>query len=311
MTKSPLDKAYQAAEQMMKDKSKSFYMAFKVLPDRRFRAVAAVYAFCRYADDLVDDSRPQDASQVRADLEELQLALASLYGQGSPQTELANCPWWPAFAQAVADFQLPEKPFKEQIEGQLRDLDFRPLADWPELMDYCRLVAGSVGAMLWPILAKESVLADEQANQAHLQACYDLGMAMQLTNILRDIGEDIRDRQRIYLPQSLLENYQVSQLELVAWSQSKRPHLSANFKALWEAVASQADKLYDNYKRYLSGFYPACQLPLMAAAMSYQAIEDKVRQDDYNCLTKRHYTTKAQRLKLLTVARKELAARDS
>lgn len=306
-----LHASYALAVQIMKDRATSFYQAFNLLPAKRFQGVAALYAFCRYADDTVDQialGRQKDDALEK--LDRLEAALQRSYASSASSPPPAELPWWPAFENTIHRFNIPIDSFRNQIHGQRRDADFTDIRSMDDLIAYCKLVAGSVGVMMIPLLA--AVEADP-TNPDFVQACEHLGVAMQITNILRDVGEDLRARNRVYLPADLLREYAIprAQLEALALQPSDAPHnlpIPENFKQLWEHLAQQADSFYGKYEQWLSWFYPTCRLPLVAAALLYQAIADAVRSEAYNCFTKRCYTDTLTRARLVLEARRRVSS---
>jgi phytoene synthase len=301
ISREELNAAYKFARQIMKERAASFYQAFSKLPEERFLSVAAVYAFCRSADDIVDaagnDKYKQEARQKLSKLEE---GLKSLYKGSSSVSDYY--PWWPAFADTVYKYQIHIKSFLQQIEGQRRDLDFKDIQTLEELVDYCRLVAGSVGTMLLPILADDEA---DTSDPGFIKACEGLGIAMQITNILRDVGEDLKLRNRIYIPADMLLSQGLTRknLEDITLNNEAIPK---SFISVWEALAQTADEYYKAYEPWLFKFHSSCQLPLTAAAMSYRAIADAVRKEDYNCFTKRCYTSSSARAKIIVEAEKHI-----
>jgi phytoene synthase len=164
--------------------AKSFYFASFPLPPEKRRAAYAIYAFCRHADDLVDEAGA--GADVAAAVRELEQTFDAITRDGR-----RDWPFAAAFAEAVGRFGLEKEPFAELVEGVGRDQGRVRIANWEELRDYCYHVASVVGLVLCPVFGLSDPSGRERA--------IDLGIAMQLTNILRDVGEDL-ERDRIYLP---------------------------------------------------------------------------------------------------------------
>ena len=301
ISKAELNAAYKHAEQIMKERAASFYQAFSKLPEERFLSVAAVYVFCRCADDIVDTAvNDSDKLKAKQDLNVLEEKLKSLYNEESIASD--DYPWWSAFTDTVQKFKIPIKSFLQQIEGQRRDIDFKDIQTLAELIDYCRLVAGSVGTMLLPILADDEA---DTTDLGFITACESLGIAMQITNILRDVGEDLKLRNRLYIPADMLLSQGLTRktLEDITFNNEEIPK---SFISIWEALAKTADEYYKAYESWLFKFHSSCQLPLTAAAMSYRAIADAVRKEGYNCFTKRCYTSSAARAKIIIEAERRI-----
>lgn len=303
-----LTTSYHAAEEIMKDRATSFYQAFHQLSTERFQGVAAVYAFCRYADDTVDQASLRQKGSELEQLDRLEAKLRAMYTEQHNWELSDDQPWWPAFADTVRRFAIPIDSFLHQIEGQRRDADFSDVQTMGELLEYCRLVAGSVGTMLLPLLVADDADLD---NSEFVHACQSLGVGMQITNILRDGGEDLKTRNRIYLPADLLKEYRITRvelLELAACTDESRLQaaIPQSFILLWERLAMLADEYYFEYENWISWFHPSCQIPLTSAALVYRAIADAVRGQSYNCFSKRCYTDAATRAVLIASATKRV-----
>jgi 15-cis-phytoene synthase len=204
-------RGYQQAEQVCRHHARSFYFASFLLFGMRRKGAFALYAFCRRLDDMVDVAGGASAGAVPAELAErlarARRRVAEVYRELPeladprlpPPAERAgdadDGPWEPAELVALVDcirrYRIPEQPMQELISGMEMDLTRRRYATWAELDLYCYRVAGVVGLMMAPMLGCEEAWA--------LGPAADLGLAMQLTNILRDVKEDL-ERDRIYLP---------------------------------------------------------------------------------------------------------------
>ena len=300
-----LTKSYQAAEKIMKEHSKSFFQAFASIPKKRFQGVVAVYSFCRYVDDLVDEASESNEI-VLNQLNVLETTILSL-GEKQLQNSITKLDWWPAFEETVVNFGIQKKALLEQIEGQKSDLCFSPFETMESLETYCRNVAGSVGAMLWPMIGDEKFLT-ETNQTVYLEYCYQLGMAMQITNILRDIGDDARKRGRVYLPTKLLSDFGWTISDVMELSNNAKSwkDIPENFSSIWEEVSKISQKYYNVLDNHINIFHPSCRLGLLSAANIYHAIEDEIRNDHYDCITKRQYTSRFKRLSIINDMKKRL-----
>jgi 15-cis-phytoene synthase len=211
---------YARAKAVTRFHARSFFFSSVVLFGARRRGAFALYAFCRRLDDLVDGDNRGDGSVVApqaapAELSErlalARAAVSSLYGTGSGAS-WRELPWHEseaaAFRDTVARYGIPERPFQELISGMEMDLTKTRYASFEELHQYCYRVAGVVGEMMTPVLG--------HANERCLPFAADLGVAMQLTNILRDVKEDLA-RGRVYLPADELTAFGLGPAELEAW----------------------------------------------------------------------------------------------
>ncbi|MGR3764186.1 phytoene/squalene synthase family protein [Rossellomorea sp. NS-SX7] len=259
-------------EKIIKKHSKSFYYAFSQLPSEKAHAVYAIYAFCRTADECADGnhSSKKKVQQLRQLKKELDLF--------NDHEELDK-PLWRALRHVFNTYEMDIGPFYDQLTGQSMDLTFTTPNTMKELERYSYFVAGSVGLMLLPVIASESSV-DLQAS------AISLGVAMQLTNILRDIGEDYHDKNRIYLPSAELRHFHYSEKDL------HNGIINEHFISLWEKLASRAESLYSKFLLNIELFDPDSRVPVYLSAHVYKGILDAVRSNGYQCLTKRNYVTK-------------------
>ena len=201
--------------------------------------------------------------------------------------------------------RMPLEFVKFRLNGQRSDINFKIIEDKEDLILYCKKVAVTVGLMLAPMLR------GEKADGEYESICESLGIAMQITNILRDIGEDLRNRNRIYIPQTLMKDYGVTRKELENLSviptilESLHSFFQPNFKVsgkivhLWEEMAWLSEYYYDEFYKNSYMFSSDALFPVTAAAVFYQAILDEVRNNNYNCFTKRCYTSNKRKSELL------------
>lgn len=265
-------------EMIIKKHSQSFYYAFSQLPSEKANAVYAIYAFCRYADECADgNTTTMEKSQA---LNQLKNELDLFRDQAE-----VDRPLWRALRQVFNHYDIDIQPFYDQLTGQAMDIDFVMPKTMHDLESYSYYVAGSVGLMLLPVIASQSAV-DLRAT------AIDLGIAMQITNILRDIGEDFHEKQRIYLPLDDMHHFAYSQRQLGHGT------ININFINLWEKLASRAEALYTNFSSHIDKFDPDSQQPVSLSAHVYQGILDTVRNNGYQCLSKRNYVSKETMTKI-------------
>lgn len=267
--------------------ARTFTLASRFLPPEKRRAAFAVYAFCRTADDIVDQATP-DAGSPRADIARFRRAL---------DDALAGAPEGPVFRElvhAVADFGLPPAVLHALIDGVARDLDggARP-ATWAELAGYCEGVASTVGELCAGIFG----VAGEAATAARaMRYARTLGIAMQLTNILRDVGDDAR-RGRCYLPADELAAFGLDRADVLAGGAALarderwRPLMAfqvGRARSLYEAAAPGLSLLESNARRCAA-----------ACAAGYAAILDAIEAAGYDTLTQRVHVPLRRRAALL------------
>ncbi|MDR4890456.1 phytoene/squalene synthase family protein [Fredinandcohnia sp. QZ13] len=260
---------FQYCENMIKKHSKSFYYAFSGLPAEKSYAVYAIYAFCRIADDSVDENHTTAAKKTA--LKQLRNELDSFSRQEEP-----DYPLWRALRHVFNTFEMDIQPFYDQLIGQEMDIYFSSPKTLQELEQYSYYVAGSVGLMLLPIIASEK-------QQELRQAAIDLGVAMQITNILRDIGEDYYEKNRIYLPVTEQLRFGYGEEKLVDGI------IDDSFITLWEHLAIRAENLYNAFTEHLAKFDNDSRLPVAASANVYRGILDVIRENNYDCLSKRNF----------------------
>ena len=266
------------AKQIIKTNSYTFYKAFSKIEDTKKRdAVYIVYAFCRYADDVIDEHQDVEA------LEKLKLDLQAFKDYNKPKHKIFK-----ALTLIRKEFYHKDydfKPYFDMIEGQFMDLSINRYETLDELLTYCYHVASSVGFMLLPILSKH------QSKELDFFAL-ELGYAMQITNILRDIGEDFK-KDRIYVPQSFLNKYQVSIEEEMLDGPTH------TFKSMFNDLADIAKSYYSNALKHIDLFSDDVRKPLYYAAILYRAILDKCVELDYQVLNQKPFLSDQEKMKVI------------
>ena len=227
----------------------SFYYSFLFLPKPRREAITALYAFCREVDDVADECN--DPNIARTKLAWWRVEIANLYA-GKPQHPVTQ-----ALAPAVRDYGLNEEHFLEIIDGMEMDLDQNRYADFKALQLYCYRVASVVGLLSASIFG--------YADRKTLKYAHDLGMAFQLTNIVRDVGEDAR-RDRIYLPQDELAQFGVSEIDII------HGHETDNVRKLLEFQVSRAQQFYERALAELPAVDRYAQRPGLMMAAIYRTL---------------------------------------
>ncbi|MEN3026782.1 MAG: phytoene/squalene synthase family protein [Chlorobiota bacterium] len=196
--------SYAVCRRITRRYARTFYFASQVLGPRLRSAAYAVYAFCRVADDLVDRAKAgAEPHWVQQELDELRRVVAAL--NTAEELPLVRFPWYPALRQTVHDFGIPPSLLAELLKGVRMDLEKSRYATFQELVQYCYGVASVVGLMMCHIFGYR--------DEAALGYAIDMGIAMQLTNILRDVAEDYR-LGRVYLPQEELRAFGYTEQEL-------------------------------------------------------------------------------------------------
>ena len=252
---SPAQQDLRQCVQLMRGGSKTFFAASRLLPARMRDASIALYAFCRVADDLVDEGEGGDAS-----LQALQARLDAIYA-GRPQPHVEDR----ALAAVVALHQLPRPLLDALLEGFAWDAQERRYETLEDVHDYGARVAGSVGAMMaWLMGVRDA---------ATLSRACELGVAMQLTNIARDVGTDAR-MGRLYLPRQWLRE---AGLCPDAWLE--RPDCSPALQAVVDRLLKEADRLYGLSSAGIARLSADCRPAIAAARLVYAEIGHQLRRD--------------------------------
>lgn len=268
-------------EQYVQDKAaksgSSFYYAFLFLPPPRRAAITAFYAFCREVDDVVDET--SDASVAATKLAWWRKEVASAF-TGQP-----SHPVMKALLPHTAAFSIQADHLLQVIEGCQMDLEQTRYLDFPQLQRYCHLVAGVVGEVAAQIFGR--------TQDSTLAYAHQLGQAMQLTNIIRDVGDDAR-RGRIYLPVSELQRFDVKAHELLnrkaPWGYSER------FTALMKFQAERAHQAYDAAMALLPEADRPAQKPGLMMANIYRTLLREIEADSFQVLHQRTSLTPLRKL---------------
>ncbi len=265
---------WQAVSEIIRRHSATFYYGSLLFRGEARKGAWAVYAACRIGDDAVDES-----ANPLADLNEWWAGIERAYA-GMPRED-----WEVALAWALERWDIPHHAFADMKEGFLADLNPVRLETLEELYAYCYRVAGTVGLMIAPIGG---------AGEAGRSAAIKLGQAMQLTNCLRDIGEDLA-LGRVYLPAELMHKHEVSIEDL------RQGRISPRYVALMRELAAEARRLYREGLgglRYLQTGRGAIAL----AALQYQGILDKLELMGWDNLSRRASLSTYERVMLLPKA---------
>lgn len=276
-----VDAAYLEARDICRHHAKSFYLASHFLPrEKRYHAYA-VYAFCRLLDDAADE---QPSIESVARFEQL---LDRIYSGTDPATEAGAMQ---AFARTVRDCDIPQQHFLDLARGCRMDFTITRYDTWPALEHYCYHVAGVVGLIMCRVFG----LRDESA----LARAVQMGNAMQLTNILRDVRED-HARGRVYLPREDLDRFGVSEADLGSPSSTDALKQLVRFeivraRSLYHEASLGLSKLPDDGSRLT-----ACVM-----AVVYAGILGAIERQSHDVLVARAHTNKLQKLARVLKARR-------
>ena len=267
----------QYVQQKAAQSGSSFYYAFQFLPPPRRAAITAFYAFCREVDDVVDEI--QDPGVAATKLAWWRKEAAGAFA-GQPQHPVMK-----ALMPHVAAYDIRLEHLNAVIDGCQMDLEQTRYLDYPGLQRYCHLVAGVVGEVASAIFGRS-----EAATVAY---AHKLGLAMQLTNIIRDVGDDAR-RGRIYLPISELQRFDVKAHEILL--RSKPWGYSERFTALMRFQAERAHALYDEALALLPAADRRAQKPGLMMANIYRALLREIEAEQFQVLHQRISLTPLRKL---------------
>jgi len=268
--------AYEYCRRVTQRASKTFYWGSSFLPQPKRRAIWAIYAFCRTVDDIVDEADKLTPAKghlsgsiaPRKALDAWRLSLQRIYqSQG-----FADGPVQQAWSDMLEHYPVPLRPALELLDGVEMDLTVKRYQTFDELYSYCYRVAGTVGLLTAPVFG----YYDDTA----LVHAVELGIALQLTNILRDVGEDAR-RDRIYLPQAEMTSFGYTEKDLVAGVVNE---------VFCELVRFQISRADNYYRRSQSGVVMLsedCRLAVQLSSTLYRRILDYICLNDYNVFTRR------------------------
>ena len=251
----------------------SFYYSFLFLPPERRRAITALYAFCREVDDVVDEC--SDPQVARAKLAWWRAELVGTF-QGKPTHPVTQ-----SLAEAARAFNLPQELLMEIIDGMEMDLAQTRYPDFKALHLYCYRVASVVGLLAAEIFGYQ--------DRRTLKYAHDLGLAFQLTNIIRDVGEDAR-RGRIYLPADELERFGVPADDIL------HARYSDGFRNLMAFQVERAEQLYEQAFTQLPVLDRRAQRPGLVMAAIYRTLLREINRDGCRVLDRRMTLTPIRKL---------------
>ena len=266
---------YQESREITRREAKNFYYAFLTLPQERRRAIYVAYAFCRYCDDAVDTAESVD--QKMATLESLHASLNDAY------TGRTSDPLFLALADVADRHDIPEEYFKQVIHGVESDLTKVRYQDFEELRSYCYQVASVVGLICLQIFGYKDDSAREHA--------IDLGLAMQLTNIARDIQEDL-GLGRIYLPQDEIARFGYSEEALEAGI------VNESFIDLMRFQAQRARGYFDSGFKLLPYLSPRSRACPAVMGQLYSKVLQRIEEAEFDVFQHRISLSKTEKLRV-------------
>ncbi|MFX1516656.1 MAG: phytoene/squalene synthase family protein [Promethearchaeota archaeon] len=287
IVKNSLEDSYNECLEWMAVHSKSFYFASRFLPHEQRKSVAALYAFCRLTDDIVDEA-PEGTiiDEINVELDKLKTTTSQLVAGYT-----STIPILQAFGDTIRKHNIPLEYIHELIEGVRMDLTKKEYATDEELDLYMFRVASTVGLMMTHIFLEDPA-------PHTLARAADLGKAMQLTNILRDIKEDY-ERGRIYLPKNTRELYNVTQDDL------QKNEVNGNLRSLIKYESTRAKGYYKQADLGIEELPPAGAYTVKVASRVYGEILNEIRRRNYQILKQRAVVSKLRKILLATKVRLE------
>jgi phytoene synthase len=281
LSQAALTRGWAECWEILRENGKTFHLMARVLGAERGNAIAALYGFARVADDTVDEPAAGDTPErIRERLRWMQQELRRAMAGETQEPRFA------VLAETIRRYRIPLEPFDDLVRGVATDIEPVRFTTFRDLELYCYRVAGTVGLMITPV-------AGYRDGSRALEHAKTLGTAMQLTNILRDVGEDLR-RGRIYLPQEDLARFGVSEADLAAG------RVDENFRALMDFEIDRARRLYDQGL----GLIPLLTSARGRAAFdfaveAYSGILQKIRSSGFDVFRHRAHLSFAEKLALL------------
>lgn len=270
--------------------SRSFSFAARLLPRRVQLPIATLYLYCRSIDTIADERvREIGAEKAIAEVHCMRDALEATLQGHPPSEEL-----WQRLAWVHEHFRLDKGALFELTDGALWDLTGRTVETEADLITYSNYVGGCVGVMMLPFLVRNA--SERQVLEEPARA---LGIAMQITNISRDVGEDLRLLQRRYIPQSWMSAYEISETDLL------KATPPAGYGALMERMMQTAERYYQTSVTGIDALPFRMQLGIRSAARIYREILNEVRANGYDNLSQRAYTTFWRKSRLIVLDRYE------
>lgn len=285
LSNAELRMAYSHCRAITRTHAKTFYMATRFLPYHKQRSIFAIYGLCRYLDDLVDEAedlifqKKISRVEVFERLESFKTKLVNTY-RGVEHDD----PILVAFSDVLNRYSISIELPLTLLDGVSSDLTKNRYETFEELYDYSYKVASVVGLMTSEVFGYK--------NKKALGHAIDLGIAMQLTNILRDIGEDLR-KNRIYIPQEDLSYFNIDEEDLFNYE------LSENFIEMMKFQIQRAENYYESADKGIPMLNRDSRLPVMLAKENYNRILSKIQENNYQVFSQRAYLNSTEKFSIL------------
>jgi phytoene synthase len=271
--------AFEHARLLTEHYSKSFYISAKMLPRERRWATYALYGFCRYADNLIDNPRHRSKDELLHEADFISQEIKIAYRSGESEHPILK-----SFITVAKHYHIPIKYPQELITGVMMDIQTSRYRTFDDLYIFAYRVAGVVGLMMTHVLGYKTEKAFEFAEK--------LGIAMQLTNILRDIKEDLHIN-RIYLPAEEMQQFGVEEADLF------KEKMSDKLKALMKFQVDRAQKYYNEANPGIKYLIPESRFAIYSASKIYNGILQKIVHHAYNPFLGRVYVPQVIKIGIL------------
>jgi len=277
---SQLDQAYEICRKETQQWAKTFYLGTLLLPQEKRKAIWAIYVWCRRTDEIMDSAEASTKSQdeLSDNLDEWEENTKNVF-KGNIKSELDS-----VLLDTIEKYPQSIQPYLDMIDGQRMDLNKFRYKDFDELKLYCYRVAGTVGLMTQNVMGIDSAYtsAPWSALPDPSEAAIALGIANQLTNILRDVGED-RQRGRIYLPQADIEKFNYSEEELLQGKINKQ------WKSLMNFQLTRAREWFQKSEDGIKWLSSDARWPVWTSLRLYRGILDSIERLDYDVFNNRAF----------------------
>ncbi len=277
---SQLDQAYEICRKETQQWAKTFYLGTLLLPQEKRKAIWAIYVWCRRTDEIMDSVEASTKSQdeLSDNLDEWEENTKNVF-KGNIKSELDS-----VLLDTIEKYPQSIQPYLDMIDGQRMDLNKFRYKDFDELKLYCYRVAGTVGLMTQNVMGIDNAYtsAPWSAMPDPSEAAIALGIANQLTNILRDVGED-RQRGRIYLPQVDIEKFNYSEEELLQGKINKQ------WKSLMKFQLTRAREWFQKSEDGIKWLSSDARWPVWTSLRLYRGILDSIERLDYDVFNNRAF----------------------
>ena len=277
---SQLDQAYEICRKETQQWAKTFYLGTLLLPQEKRKAIWAIYVWCRRTDEIMDsvEASTKSRDELSDNLDEWEENTKNVF-KGNIKSELDS-----VLLDTIEKYPQSIQPYLDMIDGQRMDLNKFRYKDFDELKLYCYRVAGTVGLMTQNVMGIDSAYtsAPWSAMPDPSEAAIALGIANQLTNILRDVGED-RHRGRIYLPQADIEKFNYSEEELL------KGKINNQWKALMNFQLTRAREWFQKSEDGIKWLSSDARWPVWTSLRLYRGILDSIERLDYDVFNNRAF----------------------